>query len=164
MLLAQNQAEIWPSLLKLLLWTKGESKYALGPLYLWQCLFSYFIHHYFLNINRVARHVDCFFFITCLCENTSKRLQGTCLIFFHVCFFKTHVRGAKKVNVMYHMSYIIISTNLNFSGTGRRVLSTLLSVGVSFSKLQLLCFRLYAASPELLTAIYYSFVSKLSLI
>ena len=58
----------------------------------------------------------------------------------------------------------IISTNLIFSGTGRRALSTLLSAGVSFSKLELLCFRLYAASPELLTAIYYSFASKLSLI
>ena len=72
--------------------------------------------------------------------------------------------AAKKVNAMYHMSYIIISTNLNFSGTGRRALSTLLSVGVSFSKLEIFCFRLYAANPELLTAIYYSFASKPSLI
>ena len=90
---------------------EGESKYALGPLYLWQCLFSYFIvFHYpslFFKYQKGGKACQLFLFITCLCENTSKRLQGTCLIFFifHVCFVKTHVKGGKEGEC--HVSYVV---------------------------------------------------------
>ena len=90
---------------------EGESKYALGPLYLWQCLFSYFIVFYypslFFKYQQGGKACQLFLFITCLCENTSKRLQGTCLIFFifHVCLVKTHVKGGKEGEC--HVSYVV---------------------------------------------------------